>query len=511
MVVDSYLELFTTLFGWMLYDRLWDLLTGIGVAYIPLAWIIFNNLVESHRDSDAGTATGTSLHRMEVDLGLALTVVVLAGQPILTLNSASLRYTPPPTYSNPTPVTATVAAPGVTYGSSGFRNAPGSAEIPIWWAGILAIASGINQAALGSLPATIDLRTYQQMAKAARIEDPVLRQEVNDFYSQCYIPARSKYLTERPNTPSTQTLLSSHGNDDPDWIGSHVYLSTYYTASDMRAATPLAGFPYSPLRDTEYDPASPPPAGRPYCAEWWQGVPGATGLKDKLVGAAGNLDSIAASITAGFDPIKRQDAIAKTVLNNDPPSMVNTRYADTNNATSMGVLPTLETLMQKLASTIGVFVMDIMQGVVMYAILQGLPMMQAVLLMGIYALLPFAIIASRYSLDILYVGALGLFTVKFWTFLWALAHWADQNLIASLYPDARTFLEFGTNDWTGTAQKRIILDLVTTSLYLGLPVLWTTMMAWVGYKGLGAIDAVQKQLIADVAQGGKRGVPRRFR
>ena len=35
MTVDSYLELFTTLFGWTFYGILWDVLVGTGIVYLP--------------------------------------------------------------------------------------------------------------------------------------------------------------------------------------------------------------------------------------------------------------------------------------------------------------------------------------------------------------------------------------------------------------------------------------------------------------------------------------------
>ena len=48
MHVGSYLELFTTLFGWQFYDRLWDILTGTGLAFLPFLGIVLNNVLETH-------------------------------------------------------------------------------------------------------------------------------------------------------------------------------------------------------------------------------------------------------------------------------------------------------------------------------------------------------------------------------------------------------------------------------------------------------------------------------
>ena len=43
MTVDSYLELFTTLFGWAFYGILWDVLVGTGIVFLPFLGILIDN------------------------------------------------------------------------------------------------------------------------------------------------------------------------------------------------------------------------------------------------------------------------------------------------------------------------------------------------------------------------------------------------------------------------------------------------------------------------------------
>jgi hypothetical protein len=57
--------------------------------------------------------------------------------------------------------------------------------------------------------------------------------------------------------------------------------------------------------------------------------------------------------------------------------------------------------------------------------------------------------------------------------------WVDQNLILSMYPDVNVFLQTFANPGEHDA-KRMLLNMITTSLYLGLPLLWSGMMAWAG-------------------------------
>ena len=111
------------------------------------------------------------------------------------------------------------------------------------------------------------------------------------------------------------------------------------------------------------------------------------------------------------------------------------------------------------------------------------------MLLCIYALLPLLVVLSRYSLQMLVTGALLIFTVKFWSVLWYLAWWVDGNLFAAMYPDAATALAQAATSGTSSEQlgKRLVLDMITGALYLGLPVLWTGIM---GMAGVGAASAI---------------------
>lgn len=71
---------------------------------------------------------------MEIELFLTLLVVVLAGQPaaLTPLNAGTLSCDPQPTLADPTPATATVAAPQSTYGVAGFNGSLATVNIPVW-------------------------------------------------------------------------------------------------------------------------------------------------------------------------------------------------------------------------------------------------------------------------------------------------------------------------------------------------------------------------------------------
>lgn len=98
--------------------------------------------------------------------------------------------------------------------------------------------------------------------------------------------------------------------------------------------------------------------------------------------------------------------------------------------------------------------------------------------------LPMLVVLSRYSLGMLITGAMLIFTVKFWTVLWYLAKWVDDNLLASMYANTNTFMAIMSGFGAGAGQehlsKRLVVAMVVISLYLGLPLLWTGIMGLAG-------------------------------
>jgi hypothetical protein len=267
----------------------------------------------------------------------------------------------------------------------------------------------------------------------------------------------------------------------------------------LRPAKQIPGWAYNAARDTEYDPAAPPTWGKPTCKQWWED--GAIGLRQKLIDEADATSAGFSGLVVAVAPVlaseQQEDAVARTVLTNSPPVWSNNDLV-ANNSGSTGLVGTAENLIKGGLAAGGVVGASAMFSVTMTAVLQALPMVQALLLLGIYALLPMVVVLSRYSLSMMVIGAMAIFTVKFWSVLWYLAMWVDQNLIQSMYPDVNVFLQLFANPGEHDV-KRMLLNMITTSLYLGLPLLWSGMMAWAGVKvGMAISNAV-----APLAQPGK--------
>ena len=482
--------------------------------------------MESHDSATTRQGVGGSLRRMEVELITMMMVLSLAAVPTLTLDHASLTYTAPATVDNPAPAAQGVGA-GMTFGTisytaaggavlaSGFTDAAGAqVKVPVWWAGVMAMSAGLNSAIKTGMPSNADLRGVSQLAALASIKDPALRKESQNFYNYCFAPARSMFHAENLDLTVAPyaALIASYGKTDTDWMGSHVFLAKYYTV--LRSPSRTRGVDYDPTRDFELAdlPAGPPDErspGLPYCAEWWSGIAAGgsqaaayVGLKAKLVASAGGLGAQLATLFSAFGSDKRGDSVVQAVLSNSPPQLASSEYAHSTNV-SGSLLGDPGKVVEGLArDTIGTYIVGVLgftQKLVMSVMLKALPMVQAMLLFGIYALLPFVMVIGLYSLEVVFAAMLGMFTVKFLAALWAIAHWLDSSLIVALYPNAGSFsswVKLNSADWLlNGIEKRMILDLITTGAYIGLPLLWTMLMAWAGFKGLNLLASAESQFL----------------
>ncbi len=505
--VDSYLEIFTTLFGWMFYGVLWDVLTETGVVYLPFLGILLDNWREPAADASIGPAAETSLRRMELQLFTALLVVVLAAQPasLTAFHANAIQYTPAPTLSDPEPDPVDLRVNDSTFGVVGFADHDALVETPGWWYAVLAISSGLNHAVIEGLPRGSEIRQATQFAQMVTLQDPTLRREVAQFHHDCYIPSRSRFFRERPTSITIDRMLEQYGEQDVEWIGSHVFRDNpgYYDA--YRATIPITDWPYDVNRDTEYDPLQPPEHGRPHCKQWWEHE--SMGLREKLIAAvnvqAAGYPAVLLNFGFTFNSEYFKDVVARTALLNRPPKWSNNELKERNTATT-GWLSAVESTVKSIVSGAGIAIAAGVASLTITVLLQLLPMLQALILLCIYALLPMLLVLSRYSLNVMISMGITIFSIKFWTVLWYLAQWVDQNLITAMYPDVNILVSnFLLDSEHGT--KRILLNTATGLMYIGLPVLWTLIMGWAGVKAAGSVESAAApygRISGDAAQQG---------
>jgi hypothetical protein len=73
-----------------------------------------------------------------------------------------------------------------------------------------------------------------------------------------------------------------------------------------------------------------------------------------------------------------------------------------------------------------------------------------------------------------------------------------------MYPDVNIFLQIFANPGEHDT-KRMLLNMITTSLYLGLPLLWSGMMAWAGVHVGRSLESAASPLRAPAREAGTQG------
>jgi TraG-like protein, N-terminal region len=481
MAVDSTLELYTTLFGWLFYNSIWEVLVETGIVFLPFLGILLDTIVKTYASEEAEEAGNTSLRIIEVEFFVAFFVVMLAGVPALPLSASDLSFTPKALIGTSAQPVATVDNSQTTYGGSlSFVGYPNTVELPVFWYLVLSFTSGFNRAVMEDVPVALDLREYTHQLREAKISNPAVQVELNSFFRDCFVEARSKYLSQRPSGLQIDNLLDTYGVDDIDWIGSHVYQEVDGFYNTLRAKEVREGFPWSQLRDAEWELTDHPTYGKPFCREWWSST---GGLANKLIDETNGLDLIAAAAEPGWSAIQRRDMIIKAAMLNSPPRWTprgyDFAYGDLISmaATDDGVVAAVQNISEKSLAAYGLIREGLTFAAYIRIFLESAPMLQALILMALYALLPFFILMSRYRLTIFIVGALILFIVKFWTVMWFFAWWVDQNLIRAFYPDAGMVSTLFNSDMT---LKRIILNFLTGMMYLVFPMIFSAYMAFAG-------------------------------
>ncbi len=511
MGLDSKLELYTTLYGWLFYNSIWEVLVATGIVFLPFIGIVVDTVISTYSNEDAEQAGNTSLRVLEVEFFVAFFVLFMAGVPTIPLSASELSFTPKAVIGSPAQIASTPDNSQSTYGGTiSFVNYPNAVDLPVFWYVVLSFNAGFNRAVMEDIPPSLDLRAYTDDLRDLRIEDPLIQAEINDFYRDCFVEARSKYLDERPQSAAINLLLDSYGITDPEWIGSHVFLDVAGYYPSLRSETIREGFPYSQLRDVEWTTDNHPIYGKPFCNEWWSDP--SIGLARKILDGTDDIELVAAAVEPTWNPVLRRDAIIKAVLLNSPARWTNRGYdlaygnmVHLSYEQDKFYWEPLANFGQQVIAGAGLTYESFFFAGYLRVFLEAAPMFQALILMGLYALLPFYVLISRYRFSVFIGGALVFFIVKFWTLLWFISWWVDQNLILAFYSDLGSLTNLYNIDMT---MKRVILNFLTGMMYVVFPVLFSVYLGMAGIHAGRGVDSASSMIMRNLSNVGRNMKPK---
>lgn len=464
MEAASAIDIYTTVLGWTLYDRIWQALLDTGLAYLPFFAVVARHFAGSWGEA-GNEGAADSVRRIELELAGLLTVAALTGAPVLEIRVGDLSHT-----AACGAQTSTGGNTGTLYDSTFNVGGGAPAMVPAWWRAVMAVSAGFSNVAVAAIPCDPNVRQLNYQMDNTRIADAGLRQQLQLFDADCYRPAKAKFARE------IRSLPTGYLADDINWFGSQYFQDTAGFYSDPNPSLPprareeIPGFPFDPNRDSEYGGTAPASGlGKPTCLQWW--TDGAAGLRVRLL-AQIDPQTLQAMKNAAKPP-----ATPLYVEDSQIRKLVDTTLVASNPLPSAGQggLPSLSNWLTGFLGTAGVMVHAVESQATFYALQQAAPIAQSLVLMAIYLCLPFVLVFSSYSLETAMLAAVGIFALRFLTALWALSSWLDTAMTQAL-----GIAWYSANSGSyGVAF--VVAEMTGYLTFVGLPLVWFLALGWAGH------------------------------
>ena len=528
MYVDSYLEIFTTMYGWAFANIISSIIIGTGLVVVPFFVIIFKKWMDAKEQGMQAGGILSLLEAAQTRLVAALFVATTCFFSYSSLGNIDLVHQPKGTLLEPNPQEVSrekgtdsamdTAMQDAKKGgiSQVGNNVDGLDRVPLWWYSVMAMSSGINNAVRDGLSSFENpAREIQALAQLSTLEDNGLQNKAIAFRSQCWKEARRRY-NERSGIQSGKPgALSAEANkileidkSDVTWIGSELYLTEqgFYDNIFLEDTSAFGSLTTTAAAGQNTGGAGNAVLHNPSCKEIWEGNGSYKGLLNEmaehspkaqdLISGLRNLwqkagnkwASLVGSVHGKDKEVQIKSHAVRGMLARSTTSMNMTTNADSSDIGMYGASKGFDNAVASAAGAFGLTVQSLKGDMWRQPLLTGLPMAQALLLMGIYTFLPLAVFLSGYDLRALFLGTVALFTVKMFASMWTIAQWIDAKLVTSMYPDS-------LGHWIKLVErpdvavldgyKAQILNTLLVGLLVGLPMLWVSMMGWLGIR-LGA-------------------------
>jgi TraG-like protein, N-terminal region len=529
MNVLSVPQLYAYVVGWWQYDVFWQILQESGLFYIPFAVIFGQAVIVPLTSQETRSAATTALKRLGVSLVSLLIIIPLFCSPAVFLNINSVSYVKEGE-------NYTIGKTNTTYDKHlDLSHIGNGVSVPLGWVLSLAVFNGIAGAGFNSLTGeTIGARAVQQSLAYSQIKDPKLKAEVNDFLKSCYTPAYADYINH--NYPerldaAIKRDVQEYGQSDLGWAGSNVLVNNLYYR--YQANKVVTGFPFDTKRDAiQGQVANHSQWGKPYCNEWWND--NTYGLRAKLWDSLnkqayidGNYYNPAQwfvdhySVFSSSDERKSVESAAiywylmKSLQQNND-SMIGSGYGvsyySENSARSGYGQSSLAGTLGNVISKAGVIVdYNTTWTAYLMILLNMLPIIQAMMLLVLFTLLPFGIVLSCFSWRFIITALSMAFAIIMMTYLWHLVSYFENLLIVSLYESPmknyQGIMETIGNYLTGSLKPaQIIVDMTCALMYLGFPAFLFGLISWAGFRiGDGGFSNASRQASGQSQSSSKTG------
>ncbi|MDC9581611.1 conjugal transfer protein TraG N-terminal domain-containing protein [Xenorhabdus sp. PR6a] len=486
MTTNSYLEYFLTLLGWIVNNGLWQILIATGLFTLPLVIkVIAVWLKVREGGEEAGNGGLQSLARIENTLYSAFFVMMICGVPLVNVSLSTLQYDPSRAKSCGTWTPKTPGDSSYAPVMSSLNHQ--TAAVPLWWAMVHRLSKGLTQAAVATIPCRPDLRQLRFDVQHTRIANTALAAELQDFTNDCY--ALALYQWQQRDQGQTTDPATLH---DIDWLGSRTFLASDYNT--LQSRTPKTQFPWIESRDSGRPNTGQ--GGYPTCKAWWSASK--SGLEARVLAQAEPglwLRLSAALKMMGKDSREYQEAVIRRLVS--PVNLAVSQDGYVYGGYGGNADFTLWDRSNRVGASAGAMLGGLLAYPMFDAVRQALPMMQAVILMALYILLPLILLFAAYEFKTVFTLTFVIFALNFLTFWWETARWLDSFLLEALYA-SETHSLFNLAGLQNTSDD-LIMGLVMGTLFIVLPMVWLGALAWAGVR-MGDMAGMMSQGVGQVRQ-----------
>lgn len=493
MSAGSFPELFLQYFGWGIYNILWDVLVNLGIVYIPFGYYLFDAFTDARKKASGNKVSQKVLHNLEVKIFLGVVVLTLAGVPTLTLNLNDMKYNElicKSGSSTPTINQIKASKTGTTFDGLFTTGSMGSltAKAPIVWMGVLSISQAINDGVRVKIPCKSSLSQVAYELKINNIKDPNTKQEVADFYRTCFKPARAQFSRELPSS-YTKTMQS---NSDAEWLGSQFFLTEKGYYDKFQSPNPVPGlFAFDENgRDKGLWNGQPPKPkwGKPYCKEWYEHK--TKGIRAKIINEltqsewtelGTKLSNWSSSTT------EVEDALIRTMVDVSQVKTIPQRNYGQNlggfgyDIGGLGAGITTNGI-----ANAGTYVFSPVYYSTLLILKKALPLIHAMLFMGLIIFLPLLLILSQYGVKEVFTMSALFFSVKLWPVIWAIGAWMQASLEEAFLPNLTQGMLTSIDQAISINDD--VLDYTIGAWYIMGPIILSTVVTLAGLQTGSAIN-----------------------
>ena len=231
MHTSSYLEAFLSVYGWMMYNTLYELFAMTWLLFLPFMKLGFFTFIDTLSDSANRYGQFKKGIITFVLMIFALFLAVVPLDPIKVEGTTIIPHCKAEEVANRKPLIIG-KEPQKEKSFYGF-DVTEKGKVPLLPSLVMRIASGTNNVIYQSMPCVPSVRNFAMVVKTSEVTNPALQKEMKIFDEQCAVPTRDRMNRIAAETPKTyQKILDWSKEQDKNKIYSSKKEKNEYT--DLR-------------------------------------------------------------------------------------------------------------------------------------------------------------------------------------------------------------------------------------------------------------------------------------